>query len=331
MKRIIVTGGAGYIGSHTAVKLYQAGFEPIIIDNLSNSSKKNIEGINKIIGNKLKFYNADCTKINEISNILNIEKNIVGIIHFAAFKSVEESVFDPKKYYDNNIGSLEVIIRCMKKNKIPNIIFSSSCTVYGTPDYLPINEKSIFNTPNSPYAETKQICEKIINNNSFNSISLRYFNPIGCHESYLIGDCSKDKPTSLVPIINEVAIGKRKEVIIFGNDYETIDGTCVRDYINVNDLADSHVKALNFLIKNQGKHSFNIGTGKGTSVLELIRCFEEINNIKINITIGPRRKGDIGKIWADCSKSQKKLSWIHTKKIEQSLKSAWIWEKMKNI
>ncbi len=328
-RKVIVPGGAGYIGSHTIVELHKSGFTPIIIDNLCNSSEKNIKGISEIIGKDIKWHNVDCTNQKAIDNIFELEDNIEGIIHFAAYKSVEESVQNPKKYYDNNIGSLEVILNSMKKYKVNNIIFSSSCTVYGIPDILPVTENASFKKAESPYAETKQICEKILIENNFSSVSLRYFNPIGSHSSSLIGDYSDDKASNLIPIITETAIGKREKVTVFGNDYNTSDGTCIRDYIHVLDLAKSHVKSMDFLIKNAGKHAFNIGTGIGVSVLQAIRIFEKSNNIKVNYSIGPRRIGDIEQIYANSNLAKVKLNWEAKETIEQAMISAWEWEKKK--
>ena len=330
MKKIVVTGGAGYIGSHTIVELEKNGFSPIIIDNLSNSSIKNINGINKLTKKDIKFYNADCTNQEEIRNIFNIEKNIAGIIHFAAFKSVEESVKDPLKYYKNNINSLHSILENMKEFNIQNIIFSSSCTVYGDPEELPVREKSPFNKATSPYGETKQKCEYILQESNTNNISLRYFNPIGCHSSSLIGDLSSDSPTNLIPIITEVAIKKRKQLVIFGDDYDTADGSCIRDYIHVVDLAKSHVKALKFILNNSGTYAFNIGTGKGMSVFQAIKSFEEANNIKINIKIGERRSGDIEKIYANAELAKNHLKWTAEKTIKEAMIDSWKWEKQKN-
>jgi UDP-glucose 4-epimerase len=329
MRKIIITGGAGYIGSHTVVELYNSGFTPIIIDNLCNSSEKNIKGISEILGKDIKWYNVDCTNQKEINNIFKLEGDIEGIIHFAAYKSVEESIQNPKKYYDNNIGSLEVILNSMGKYKVNNIIFSSSCTVYGMPDILPVTENAPFKKAESPYGETKQLCEKILMENNFSSVSLRYFNPIGSHPSSLIGDFSADKASNLIPIITETSIGKREEITVFGNDYNTSDGTCIRDYIHVVDLAKSHVKSMDFLIKNDGKHAFNIGTGIGVSVLQAISIFEKSNNMKVNYSVGPRRSGDIEQIYANSDLSQEKLNWVAKETIEQAMISAWEWEKNK--
>ena len=328
-KKIIITGGAGYIGSHTVVELYNSGFTPIIIDNLCNTSVKNIEGISKILGKEIKWYNADCTNTETINKIFSEEGDIEGVIHFAAYKSVEESVREPDKYHKNNVGSLNVILENMKKHNIKNIIFSSSCTVYGSPDILPVTENAPFKKAESPYGETKQLCEKLLEKNSCNSVSLRYFNPIGSHSSSLIGDCSADKPTNLVPILTEVAIGKRKGIIVFGDDYNTPDGSCIRDYIHVVDLANSHVKALIYLLKNSGKHAFNVGTGKGVSVLEAIQSFEKANNLKVSYKIGKRRVGDIEQIFSDGTLVKEKLNWEAKQTLKQAMIDAWNWEKTK--
>ena len=331
MKKILVTGGAGYIGSHTLVELSLNNFYPIIVDNLCNTSIKNIKGVEKIIGKRIPFYNVDCTNEIALNNVFEQEKNIFGAIHFAAYKSVEESVKEPQKYHSNNVGSLKVLLKIMKKYNVENLIFSSSCSVYGNPEVLPVSECEPFKKAMSPYAETKQICEKLLKNININSVSLRYFNAIGSHESGLIGDCSYDKANNLVPIITETAIGKRKQLTVFGNDYNTHDGTCLRDYIHVVDLANAHVKALNYVINNGKKSVFNIGTGKGVSVLEAIRIFEKVNKIKINVKIGPRRLGDVEKIFSDITLSNKKLNWKAEMTLENAMKNAWLWEKKNAI
>lgn len=331
MKKILVTGGAGYIGSHTVVELLKAGYKPIIIDNLCNTSIQNIYGINKITGEKVKWYNIDCTDKMAMNKVLDKENNIEGVIHFAAFKSVEESVQNPKRYYTNNLGSLEILLQCMREYNIKNIIFSSSCTVYGMPDILPVDENAPFKKAESPYGETKQICEKILSDDTCNSIALRYFNPIGSHKSALIGDCSADKPSNLVPILTETAIGKRKRITVFGDDYDTHDGTCIRDYIHVVDLAISHVLSMDYIIKNPGKHVFNIGTGVGISVLDAITSFEKSNNLELTYVIGPRRDGDIEKIYADSSSAKEKLGWKAEKSLEEAMRSSWAWQKNKKL
>ncbi|MDA7728946.1 UDP-glucose 4-epimerase GalE [Flavobacteriales bacterium] len=329
MKKILVTGGAGYIGSHTVVELTALGYTPIIVDNLCNTTIQNIEGIEKIIGKKIKWHNTDCTDKVGMDKVFAEEGTIEGAIHFAAYKAVEESVQNPQKYYDNNMGSLKVLLELMCKNKVKNIIFSSSCTVYGMPDVLPVTEDAPFKKAESPYGETKQICEGMLKDDICNSVALRYFNPIGSHSSFLIGDCSADKASNLVPIITEVAIGKREKITVFGDDYNTPDGTCIRDYIHVVDLAKSHVLAMNFLINNPGKYAFNVGTGIGISVLDAVKAFEKANNLKINFSIGPRRSGDIEQIYANGSFVKNKLGWEAKETLEQAMKSAWEWEKLK--
>ena len=327
MKKILVTGGAGYIGSHTIVELIAAGYTPIIVDNLCNTSTQNIDGIEKIIDTEVKWHNVDCTEKEAMDKVFTEHGKIEGVIHFAAYKAVEESVQNPQKYYDNNMGSLEVVLKCMQEHDVKNIIFSSSCTVYGMPDILPVDENAPFKKAESPYGETKQICEQMLKEDSCNSVALRYFNPIGSHSSALIGDCSADRPSNLVPIITEVAIGKREKITVFGNDYNTPDGTCIRDYIHVVDLAKSHVLAMDFLINNPGKHAFNVGTGIGVSVLDAIKAFEKTNNLSINYSIGPRRNGDIEQIYANGSFVKNKLGWEAKETLEQAMKSAWEWEK----
>ena len=327
MKKVLVTGGAGYIGSHTIVELITAGYTPIIVDNLCNTSTHNIDGIEKIINKSVKWHNVDCTDKEAMNKVFTEQGEVEAVIHFAGYKAVEESVQNPQKYYDNNMGSLKVVLKCMQENDVKNIIFSSSCTVYGMPDVLPVDENSPFKKAESPYGESKQICEKMLESDNSNSVSLRYFNPIGSHPSGLIGDCSADKPSNLVPIITEVAIGKRKKITVFGDDYNTPDGTCIRDYIHVVDLAKSHVLAMDFLIKNLGKHAFNVGTGIGVSVLDAIKSFEKTNNLKINYSIGPRRSGDIEQIYANGSLVKTKLGWEPKESLEQAMKSVWNWKK----
>jgi len=331
-KNIMVTGGAGYIGSHTLVELYNSGFNPVVVDNLSNSSLNNIKGAEQIIKSKIDFYKVDCTDFNQMDKVFNEQKNIDAVIHYAAFKSVEESVRQPDKYFSNNIGSLEILMNLMNNHNVNNIIFSSSCTVYGTPELLPVNELAPFGKAESPYGETKQLCEKLIEESEINSISLRYFNPVGSHFSGLIGDCSADKPNNLVPIICEVASGKRKSMQIFGNDYNTNDGTCVRDYIHVIDLAKAHVMAVNYILNNTKiKTAYNLGVGKGLSVREVIDSFEKVNNLKISHEIGPRRAGDIEKIYSDNTKINGELGWFPVMSFESALETAWNWEKLKNL
>ena len=331
-KDILITGGAGYIGSHTLVELYNSGYRPIVVDNLSNSSLTNIKGAEKIIKNKIDFYQIDCTDFDQMDKLFNEQNNIVAVIHFAAYKSVEESVRKPEKYFSNNIGSLEILLDIMNKYSVNNIIFSSSCTVYGTPEFLPVNELAPFGKAESPYGETKQLCEKLIKKSAINSISLRYFNPVGSHPTSLIGDCSADKPNNLVPIICEVASGKRKSMQIFGNDYNTPDGTCVRDYIHVVDLAKAHVMAVNHILnKSKIKTAYNLGVGKGVSVREVIDSFEKVNKLKISHELGPRRAGDVEKIYSDNTKINDELGWFPVMSFDSALETAWNWEKIKNL
>ena len=331
MNKVIVTGGAGYIGSHTCLKLIEKGYNPLIIDNLSNTTIENIKGVESIINEKLKFYEMDCCDTNKLDKAIKEENNIVGAIHFAAYKSVEESVRLPEKYFNNNLNSLKSLINVMQNNDLNNLIFSSSCTVYGTPDSLPVDENATFKKAESPYGETKQLCEEMIKDSKLFSVCLRYFNPIGSHKSGLIGDRSADKPANLVPIICEVASGKRDKLIINGNDYETKDGSCVRDYIHVEDLANAHINALEYCIKNRNKNVFNIGSGQSLSVTETVRIFEECNNVKLKIEFGPRRSGDVAEIYSDTKKSNELLNWKVKKTVKEALQSAYLWEIKKSI
>ena len=330
-KKVLVTGGAGYIGSHTVVELFLSGYSPIIIDNLCNSSEKNLIGINNILKTKIPYYKIDCTNLNKMESFFENNKDLYACIHFAAYKSVGESILNPEKYYKNNIGSTEVLMKCLQKNKFKNLIFSSSCTVYGMPDKLPVNENSPFKKAESPYGETKQKCEILIKNNVCNSVSLRYFNPIGSHDSGLIGDCSNDNASNLVPIVAEVAFGLRKKLIVNGNNYNTHDGTCIRDYIHVQDLALAHVKALDHLLQNKGKFVFNVGTGNGLSVLDIVHTFEEVNGLKVNYEIGPRRVGDIEKIYSDGNQIKNVLGWKSNRTIKEALISSWNWQISKKL
>lgn len=326
-KKILVTGGAGYIGSHTVVELFKSGYLPVIVDNMCNTSERNLRGINKILNTELPFHNVDCTDLKQMEDIFTLYEDIHACIHFAAYKSVEDSVKHPEKYYKNNIGSLETLLKCFEQTKFKNLIFSSSCTVYGMPDKLPVDERAPFKKAESPYGETKQKCEVLIQNNKCNSVSLRYFNPIGSHDSGFIGDCSSDNASNLVPIVAEVAAGLRAKLTVNGNDYDTHDGTCVRDYIHVQDLAIAHVKALDYLLKHSVKEVFNVGTGHGLSVLDIVTAFEASNNLKLNYTIGDRRAGDVEKIYSDGAKIKKVLGWMAGRTTEEALISAWNWQK----
>jgi len=327
---VIITGGAGYIGSHTAVELWNAGYIPVIIDNFSNTTIDNIKGIESIINKKVRYFDIDCIDTDDVYNAFKSVqardgKGIVGVIHFAAYKSVGESVIDPHRYYKNNIGSMESLMLVMKDLNVNNFIFSSSCSVYGNAEVLPVTEDTPFKPAESPYAETKQLCENILSKSKINSVSLRYFNPIGSHESSLIGDRSMDKPSNLIPVICKSIINGN-QMTVHGDDYNTSDGTCVRDYIHVVDLAKSHVSALDYLLENEGKHIYNIGTGDGVSVLEAIQSFEKVNELKINYKIGHRREGDVVEVYADCSKVNKELNWAAEKTLECCMKDSWNWE-----
>ncbi len=331
---VLVTGGVGYIGSHTTVELLQQNYEVIIVDNLSTSQKEILEGIKKITGKKPVFYKVDLKNYNEVKNLLKKHK-IDSIIHFAAYKAVGESVEKPLKYYENNILSLINTLKIAEEYKINNFIFSSSCTVYGQPKKLPVTEKTPVIKPNSPYGNTKKIAEEILQdttepNKNLNVVSLRYFNPIGAHPSHLIGELPIGVPNNLVPFITQTAYGIRPQLKVFGNDYSTPDGTPIRDYIDIIDLAEAHIKALEYLTTSKNKKNFevfNIGAGKGYSVLEIIKTFEQVTGQKLNYTFAPRRPGDIEQIWADATKANTVLKWKTKRTPAHSLKTAWEWEK----
>ena len=329
--KILITGGAGYIGSHTVINLLKAGYEPIIVDNYCNSEEWILDQLHTLTGEKIKNYKADCNDIEKLDTIFKNEQ-FGGVIHFAALKAVGTSVLEPLNYYKNNIGSLLSIIELMAKHSVPNLVFSSSCTVYGEADYLPVNEQHPIKTAESPYGCTKQMCEQIINDclksSKLNSaVTLRYFNPVGAHPSGLIGELPLGTPNNLVPFITQTAAGIRSELTIFGNDYNTKDGTCVRDYIHVVDLAEAHVKALDYLGDNKPSVSLNIGTGRGSTVLETVKAFENVNNLKLNYKIGAKREGDIEQIYAETSLSEKTLNWKTKHSLEDAMRDAWNWQK----
>lgn len=333
--KILITGGAGYIGSHTIIEILEnTNWEVISIDNYSSSSEKTYQRIEKITGKKTNYYNIDLTDLSLTEKVFEENKDIAGIIHFAAFKSVPESVENPLLYYHNNLNSLINILRCQKKYSIPNLIFSSSCSVYGNLDELPVTENTPLNKPESPYAYTKQIGEKIVDdfikiNSSLKAISLRYFNPVGAHKSGLNGEVPIARPNNLVPYITQTAIGKLEQLTVFGGDYATNDGTCIRDYVHVCDIASAHVKALQKLVedKNFERHSIiNLGTGVGVSVLEAIKAFEKVSNQKLNYKIGERRAGDVEAIYANNNKAKELLNWTPKYNIDEMMLSAWLWE-----
>lgn len=334
-KKILVTGGTGYIGSHTVVALQESDYEVVIIDNLSNSNKSVLDNIEKITGKRPIFYKADLVNLEDVKQIFEKEQNINGIIHFAAYKAVGESVAEPLKYYQNNLLSLINLLNLMPKYNISNFVFSSSCTVYGQPKKLPVTENSPILSAESPYGNTKQISEEIIKDtitakNPIKAIALRYFNPIGAHPSALIGELPLGKPNNLVPFVTQTAAKIREELTIFGKDYSTSDGTCIRDYIHVLDLANAHIKALEYLEKqsqNTFYDFFNIGTGQGNSVLEVVKTFEEVNNLKLNYKFGDRRDGDVEKVYADTKKANEVLDWKAKLNLAHALKDAWNWQK----
>jgi len=333
MQKVIITGGTGYIGSHTVVEFQNAGFEVVVIDNLSNSIIEVLDGIEKITGIRPIFYQVDVTEQKDLEIVFQKHGDAVAIIHFAAYKAVGESVQEPLKYYHNNIQGLLNVLSNMLKYDIPNLVFSSSCTVYGQPDKLPVTEDTPVVKPESPYGNTKKINEEIIDdtiNSSENlcAISLRYFNPIGAHTSAYIGELPLGVPDNLLPYITQTAIGLRKELSVFGDNYNTPDGTAIRDYINVCDLAKAHVFAVKRLLNNVLKYEiFNIGTGKGSSVMEIIKAFETSTGQKLNYKIVDRRAGDIEQVWADTSKANKVLGWKAEVSLDETVKSAWEWEK----
>ena len=339
MNKILVTGGLGYIGSHVVVELQKMEFGVVIIDNLSNSSLEVLDRIEEITGIKPGFEKIDLKEKHDVARFFNRHADLDGIIHFAASKTVGESVNNPLKYYENNVNSLVYLLEEMNKLASPKLIFSSSCTVYGQADKLPITENSPIKEAESPYGNTKIVGEQIVKdcckaNNSLQSIILRYFNPIGAHDSANIGELPVGVPQNLVPVITQTGIGIRGELSIFGNDYPTPDGTCIRDYIHVVDLAKAHVAAIKRLLqkKNYTNHEFfNIGTGKGASVIEVVKAFEAVSGIKLNYIFKDRRAGDVASYLADTSKANKVLGWRSELSLKDALASAWKWEKKLNL
>ena len=333
---ILVTGGTGFIGSHTTVELIQNGYDVVIVDNLSNSNASVVDGIEKITGVRPEFEKVDCCDYAAMENVFEKHKGISGIIHFAASKAVGESVQKPLLYYRNNINSLINLLELMPKHGVKGIIFSSSCTVYGQPsaENLPVTEEAPMQKPLSPYGNTKQVNEEIIQDYihsgaPIKSIILRYFNPIGSHPSALIGELPNGVPMNLIPFVTQTAIGIRKELKIFGNDYNTPDGTCIRDYIDIMDLAKAHVKAMERILNENGTDPvevFNIGTGNGLSTLQIVEGFEKATGVKLNWHYAPRREGDIEKVWANPHKANTVLGWKASVDIEDTLRSAWKWQ-----
>lgn len=333
MSKILVTGGCGFIGSHTIIDLMENGFDVVSVDNNSNSTIDVLDGIEKITGKKVINYTKDLKSFSDTESLFINHPDIVGIIHFAAFKAVGESVAKPNEYFENNLFSLINLLKCVKQFKIPYFVFSSSCTVYGNPDHIPVTEATPTKPAESPYGATKQMGERIIQDFTFtenaNAILLRYFNPVGAHPSGLIGELPLGKPLNLVPVITQTAIGKLPEMNVFGSDYPTRDGSCVRDYIHVCDVANAHTLALQYLINNKQKSKcdiFNLGSGNGVTVLEAINTFEAISGVKLNYKISPRRAGDVISIYANNELAVKELGWEIKYDITEMMRTAWNWE-----
>ena len=332
--RILVTGGTGYIGSHTVVELQKAGYPVVIIDNLSNSNANVVDGIERITGIRPDFVEADCTDINALRKLFNDYPGIKGIINFAASKAVGESMHKPVLYYRNNLNTLMNLLDVMAEKDVDGIVFSSSCTVYGEPDVNPVTEESPIKKATSPYGNTKQIAEDIITDvinagAPFKSVLLRYFNPVGAHPSAEIGELPNGVPQNLVPYLTQTAMGIRKELSVFGDDYNTPDGSCIRDYIDVVDLAKAHVIAIERMLDNKSDEKieiFNLGTGNGVSVLGLINAFEKATGVKVPYKIAPRREGDIEKVWANPARANNVLGWVADTPIEDTMRNAWAWQ-----
>jgi len=334
MAKILVAGGCGYIGSHTIVDLIENGFEVICADNNSRSNENILLGIEKITGKKVKNYKVDLCIYDDTCAVFQENTDIAGIIHFAAYKAVGESVEKPLLYFENNLNSLINILKCAEEFDVPHFVFSSSCTVYGNPDAIPVTELTPQKPAESPYGATKQmgeqIVEEVVKNSSLNATLLRYFNPVGAHPSIQIGELPIGKPANLVPAITQTAIGKLPVMQVWGNDYPTKDGSCVRDYIHVSDIAHAHTLALNYLIENKNETNcdiFNLGSGNGYTVLEVIKAFENISGVKLNYQLGPRRGGDVVAIYANNQKAKSLLQWQTKYDLNDMMDTAWKWEK----
>ena len=333
-KTVLVSGGAGYIGSHTAVELIAAGFDVVIADNLSNSDMSGVEGVRRITGVDVPFVNVDCCDREAFAEVFR-QYDFDSVIHFAAYKAVGESVADPMKYYRNNLVSFMNVVDLMREYGRSNIVFSSSATVYGEADELPVTEQTPRKPATSAYGNTKQMCEDILRDSvaaysSLKGIALRYFNPVGAHPSALIGELPRGVPQNLVPYITQTAAGVRECLSIFGDDYPTEDGSCLRDYIDIVDLAKAHVAAITRMVEQKSKERyevFNVGTGRAVSVFELVRTFEQVNDLKLNYKVAPRRAGDVVAVWADTTLANKELGWTAERPLDETMRSAWEWEK----
>ncbi len=333
MNKILVTGGCGYIGSHTLVDLIENGFDVICVDNNSRSHPRILEGVQKITGKKIKNYKVDLCNLDDSFAIFHENPDIAGIIHFAAYKSVSESVENPLMYFENNLMSLINLLKCVQEFNIPNFVFSSSCTVYGNTTEIPVTETTPPRPAESPYGYTKQMGEQIINefskSSDSKSILLRYFNPVGAHPSILIGELPIGRPANLVPAITQTAIGKIPQMEVYGDDYPTRDGSCIRDFVHVSDIAHAHTLALQYMLKGNNIKKcgvYNLGSGNGVSVLEAIHAFERISGVKLNYTIGARRPGDVVAIYANNDLARKELGWVPKYSLDDMLLTAWKWE-----
>lgn len=331
--KVLVTGGCGYIGSHTIVDLINNGFDVVSVDSNIRSSTQLLDGVEKITGKKIRNYKVDLCNLEDTHAVFHENRDIVGVIHFAALKTVPESVADPLFYFHNNLSSLVNVLKCVKEFNIPNLVFSSSCSVYGNATELPVVEATPLKEAQSPYARTKQMGEQMIQDysrvNDTQSILLRYFNPVGAHPSALIGELPLGRPDNLVPVITQTAIGKIPKLTVFGHDYDTRDGSCIRDYIHVMDIANAHTKALQYLLDQKNTDNceiFNLGTGNGVTVLEAIKAFEKISGVKLNYELGPRRPGDVIAIYANNTKAKELLGWEPNIGIEDMMRTAWQWE-----
>jgi UDP-glucose 4-epimerase len=333
MRKVIVTGGAGYIGSHTVVELAKAGFTPVIVDDLRNSHRSALRGISELLGQVPAYHSVDCLHLERLHEVFKIEGEVHGVIHFAAYKAVGESVAEPLKYYENNIASLVNVLQVMQWRGVNDLVFSSSCTVYGQPEHMPVDETAPDHTSSSPYGYTKVVGERMVRdavraNPTLRTVLLRYFNPIGAHPAGHIGELPIGAPGNLVPFLTQTAAGIRRQLTIHGSDYDTPDGTCVRDYLHVQDVARAHVMALSWMSERSAPlvEAFNLGAGVGSSVKEVVELFEEIAGLTVPKVYGPRRQGDVAAIWADSTKSREVLGWRCEHDLRSALTDAWRWQ-----